>query len=182
MRRPCIRVAYLAMTVIIASQAGGMSSTSPDPFASSPTVRVLLFVRTDCPLTNRYAPELQRIAAKFASRGVQFWLVYPDSAETRAGIQKHAVEYRLPGTPVADPRHSLVHRAEVNVAPQAAVFDSAGYLVYSGRIDDRYVEFGKMRPSPRTHDLETAISSVLSGRPVRPSRTRAIGCFLADVR
>src|SRR4051812_17114623 len=64
-----------------------------DPFASAAKARVFLFVRTDCPLTNRYAPELRRIASDFASRGVEFWLVYPDRAETASGIEGHIAEY-----------------------------------------------------------------------------------------
>jgi hypothetical protein len=153
-----------------------------DPFASAAHARVLVFVRTDCPLTNRYAPELQRIAAEFADRKVEFWLVYPDPAESSKSIEKHIQEYRFPGTPLRDPEHVLVKRAGATVAPEAAVFDSAGRLVYTGRIDDRYIEFGKARPAPRTHELEQAIAATLAGQPVPVAKTRAIGCFLADVK
>jgi hypothetical protein len=41
---------------------------------------VLVFVRTDCPISNRYAPELRRLQDRFAPRGMAFWLVYPDPA------------------------------------------------------------------------------------------------------
>jgi hypothetical protein len=36
---------------------------------------VFLFVRTDCPISNRYVPEIQRLSEKFAARGIQFRLV-----------------------------------------------------------------------------------------------------------
>ena len=72
-------------------------------------------------------------------------------------------------------------RAQVTIAPEAAIFNKDGSLVYAGRIDDRFVEFGKSRPAPTTHDLEAAISQVLAGKPVIPAHTRAIGCYLADV-
>jgi hypothetical protein len=153
-----------------------------DPFAKPAHARVLVFVRSDCPITNRYAPELGRIAREFASRGVDFWLVYPDASETEAGIQRHKSDYNLPGTPLRDPRHRLVKLAQATVSPQAAVFDQAGRLVYSGRIDDRYVAFGKARPAPRTHDLEAAIAATLEGKGVAEARTHAVGCYLADVR
>ncbi len=155
---------------------------APDPFLSNAHARVLLFVRTDCPLTNRYAPELQRIASEFTGQPVEFWLVYPDPAESPAGIENHIKEYKLPGTPLRDPRHQLVKRAQATVSPEAAVFDTAGALVYAGRIDDRFVDFGKARPAPRTHDLEAAVTAVLAGKAVSPARTRAIGCYLADVK
>jgi hypothetical protein len=152
-----------------------------DPFASAARVRVLLFVRTDCPITNRYAPELQRVAEDFKGRDVRFWLVYPDGTETAAGIRDHIAQYRFPGEPLRDPAHVLVRRAHATVAPEAAVFDAAGRLLYHGRIDDRYVDIGKARPAAQTHDLENAIAAVLAGKPVAEAETRAVGCSLADI-
>ena len=140
-----------------------------------------MFVRTDCPITNRYAPELQRIANEFSTRSVAFWLVYPDRDEAAQHIRDHMREYAMPGRPLQDPHHVLVKRAHATVAPEAAVFDAAGKLIYHGRIDDRYVDIGKTRPEATVHDLEDAIRAVLSGKPVAHAETRAVGCSLADV-
>lgn len=162
--------------------AGGALLAAQDPFAKPAPAKVLLFVRTDCPITNRYAPELDRIAQEFAARGVEFWLVYPDPSETDSAIAQHQLEYKLPGTAIRDPKHFLQKRAEATIAPQAAVFDRNGHLAYSGRIDDRYIAFGKSRPTPTTHDLENAIAATLDGKPVKETRTHSVGCYLADVK
>lgn len=159
-----------------------LAGNPENPFSVPAKARVFLFVRTDCPVTNRYAPELQRLADEFANRGVTFWLIYPDPAETPASIKNHIAQYHFPGEALRDPQHDLVKRAEATVAPEAAVFNTAGRLVYHGRIDDRWVDFGKARPEAHTHDLENAISAVLSDRPVTEPVTRAIGCSLADVK
>ena len=42
---------------------------------------VFLFTSTDCPISNRYAPEVRRIAEAFGSKGVVFRLVYPSPAD-----------------------------------------------------------------------------------------------------
>jgi hypothetical protein len=152
-----------------------------DPLAVAARVRVLIFVRTDCPITNRYAPELERLAQEFNHGDVRFWLVYPDRTETAAGIRDHIAQYQFPGEPVRDPQHMLVKRAHAAVAPEAAVFDAAGNLMYHGRIDDRYADIGKARPAAQRHDLEDAIAAVLAGKPVAQAETRAVGCSLADV-
>ena len=139
-------------------------------------------MRTDCPITNRYAPELQRIAARFSFTQTDFWLVYPDASEQVSSIEHHLQQYEFPGTALLDPKHQLAARAHATVAPEAAVFDGAGRLTYHGRIDDRYVDIGKPRPGgPQKHDLEKAIILTLNGRPVMPPETRAVGCSLADV-
>lgn len=172
-----MRWAATALGIVLASAA----CAADDPFASSARARVLVFVRTDCPITNRYAPELQRLSQKFSSRGAEFWLVYPDPSSTAPAIEQHRVQFNFPGTVLRDPRHSLVKLAHATSAPEAAVFDSAGKLLYHGRIDDRWVNPGTARPAARTHDLEDAIAAVLAGhRPVQPA-TPAVGCSLADI-
>jgi hypothetical protein len=172
-----MRLALAALGILLASGA----CAADDPFASAARARVFLFVRTDCPITNRYAPELQRLAQEFSSRGAGFWLVYPDPATTPQAIEQHRAQYNFPGTVLRDPRHSLVKLAHATTAPEAAVFDAAGRLQYHGRIDDRWVNPGTARPAARTHDLEDAIAAVLAGRrPAQPA-TQAVGCSLADV-
>jgi len=71
------------------------------------------------------------------------------------------------------------------VTPEAAVFVPGGpraRLVYRGRIDDRYVAFGRVRAAPTTHDLEDAVAATLAGRPVPHDVTPAVGCFIPDLR
>jgi hypothetical protein len=142
---------------------------------------VLLFVRSDCPISNRYAPEIRRIYDRFAGRGVVFWLVYPDPQASVAEIRRHLAEYRYPGRVLQDPAHALVKLAHAEVTPEAAVFAPGRRLVYHGRIDDLYVDWGRTRPAPTTHDLVAALEATLAGRPVPVAATRAVGCFLADL-
>src|SRR5471032_2288184 len=40
---------------------------------------VLIFLSVDCPISIRYAPEIQRLDATFSREGVKFWLVYPNA-------------------------------------------------------------------------------------------------------
>lgn len=167
--------------MLAALLAGRLLAAEVNPFATHAKARVLLFVRTDCPLTNRYAPELRRIADEFQPQGVEFWLVYPDHTDTAAHVKQQIAEYGLPGRWVFDPKQTFVRRAHVTTAPEAAVFDEKGSLLYHGRIDDRWVDFGKARPAATVHDLEDTLKAVLAGAPVPHAETRAIGCSLADV-
>ncbi len=153
-----------------------------EPLRHDGKIHVLLFVRTDCPITNRYAPELRRIAAEFAQSPVDFYLVYSGRVETSATVEEHVRQYAFPGTVLLDPHHELAQRAHATVAPEAAVISAAGSFVYLGRIDDRWISFGKSRPQPTVHDLESSIKAVLAGNKPQTQTTRAIGCSLEDVR
>jgi len=145
---------------------------------SASKVTVLVFIRTDCPLSNRYAPEIQRLATKFKRSGVSFWLVYPSDDDSVPVIRKHLAEYGYATGAVRDPQHTLVGLAKARVTPEAAIIGPGRRLFYHGRIDDRYVDFGKARPTPSSHDLEEAIEAVLGGRTPPLAATRGIGCYI----
>ncbi|MBK5294251.1 MAG: hypothetical protein JJE04_21545, partial [Acidobacteriia bacterium] len=40
---------------------------------------VFLFLAADCPLSKRYAPELQQLAAHFQNKNIVFFSVYPNA-------------------------------------------------------------------------------------------------------
>lgn len=143
---------------------------------------VFLFTRSDCPISNRYAPEIRRLYEKFAPHGVTFWLVYPDPGESAEAIRRHLKEYEYPMGALRDPEHSLVKLTGAKVTPEAAVFMRAGKMVYRGRIDDLYVAFGKARRAPTTHDLEQVLEAIFAGKPVTSGTTPAVGCFISDLK
>jgi hypothetical protein len=140
---------------------------------------VFFFVQTDCPIANRYAPEMRRCCERFSAQGVAFWFVYPHAEEPAEAIRRHADEHGLGGGVLRDPQHRLVAAARARVTPEAAVFSPDGRLVYHGRIDDRYVTFGKERPAPTRRDLIEALDAMLAGKTVRPRSAPAIGCPIA---
>jgi enediyne biosynthesis protein E4 len=151
--------------------------------AKEPAAIVLVFLGTECPISNRYAPEIRRLQERFAPMRVAFWLVYPNPAEDADSIRRHIKEYALPGAALHDPQHVLVRAAGARVTPEAAVFVpsvTGPRLVFTGRIDDRYLDFGRMRPAATTHDLQSALEAALAGQPIPRATAPAIGCSIAD--
>ena len=140
---------------------------------------VLLFVRADCPISNRYAPEIQRLHAVYGARGIEFRLVYPERGLSPAAIEQHrrVYGYTIPG--VADGDRFYTIKAQARTTPEAAVF-VGGRLVYRGRIDDRYADFGKARPEPTERDLDAVLAAIVKGRTVLFHQTRAIGCAIEN--
>jgi hypothetical protein len=138
-------------------------------------------VATDCPISNRAVPELDRVRARFEPRGVAFWLVYPTAEESASAISGHLREYALTFPAVRDPRHALVARAHVTVTPESAVFRS-GELAYHGRIDDRQIDLGSSRPEATRHDLAVAIDAVLAGQSAPDAAGPAFGCAITESR
>lgn len=192
-----ITFAGTALAGLLAVAAGAQESRVPSPaalelldldgrrvkpFAGAPApAYVFVLTRTDCPISNRYAPELRRLHARFAASGLVFRFVYPEAAERVEDIHRHLREFAYPSGALRDPRHDLVRLVGATVTPEAAVFvpgPSGPRLVYRGRIDDRYVDLGRARAAPATRDLERTLEAIVAGESLSLRTTPAVGCFL----
>lgn len=151
------------------------------PFGDS-LATVLMFTAVDCPMSNRYAPEVRRLAERYKRHGVRVWIVYSNAGERSDAARAHADAFGYELPVALDSQGRLADRANAMVTPEAAVFDKAGRLVYHGRIDDRYVDFGVERPSPTTHELADALDDLLAGRATRQPSAPGVGCAIVRVR
>jgi peroxiredoxin len=163
-----------------------LEDKSVNPLANSGAEAVVfIFTRADCPISNRYAPELKRLSSSFTSDKVKFWLVYPDGDTPPDTIRRHIKEYDYNCEALRDPRHELVKLTGVTVTPEAAVFvlnRSGAKMVYRGRIDDQYAAFGKSRPTPNKRDLEEVLTAVVKGETVKFKTAPAVGCYISDLK
>ncbi len=148
------------------------------PMTTVPGLTVFVFTTTDCPISNSYVPEVKRLAAKFKA-DASFTLVYPVPGDTEAMIREHHSKFAYSIPSIRDVDLRLVKLTGVTMMPEVAVMRGST-LLYRGRIDDRYVELGKERPAPTQRDLEAALVSAISGKPVAVRETQAVGCILSD--
>jgi Redoxin len=142
---------------------------------------VLVFAAADCPISNRYVPEIEQLRAEWQPKGVTFWWVFPNPGDTVLQIKKHQLEFAITTPALIDTQQILVHIAHVTVTPEAAAFTvTNGQLheVYHGRIDNRYLSFGHERPLATRHDLEEAIRAALEGSPVPQPENGPVGCSI----
>lgn len=142
---------------------------------------VLLFVRTDCPISNRYAPEIERIYEKYSAEGFEMRSVYPEPGLSSEDMLRHQKDYGLKIPASLDPNHQQVHLAKATVTPEAAVFVQ-GKLVYRGRIDNWYVDIGKSRPKPTEHSLEDVLRLISQGKVPAFRETSPVGCVIEPVQ
>ena len=150
------------------------SPLRPDGMAS-----VLFFITSDCPISNSYAPEIQRICSEYGPKKVSCNLVYVDPDLTVADVKKHVKDFGYSAVPaILDSTQKLVHAAGATITPEAAVIGSSGQVLYRGRIDNVYASLGKRRPEATEKDLRKALDEVLSGKPVSTPQTKAIGCYI----
>lgn len=166
---------------------GGQSATKSEwqtatgakvnPFAVRTKPSVLIFQVTDCPISNLYAPEIGRIIADYSAKGVSFSRVYVDPDLSAKSALTHSKEFGLRSPVILDPQMTLAKQVGATISPEAVVLNAKGKVVYRGRIDDRVVDYGKVRDQARRQDLRIALTQTLAGEPVTQPKTTPIGCI-----
>ena len=139
---------------------------------------VLFFVSTDCPLSNNYVPEFNRIEQTYAPRGVLFYAVQGDATVPADQVRRHARDFGYAFPYLFDPQESLAAFTGATTTPEAAVLSPRGDLLYLGRIDNRLEDFGQQRVRITEFDLRDALDAILSGKPAPHARTHALGCSI----
>lgn len=171
-----------------------MCAPAPDPFGLDLQGRpireltgrgiravVLIFAATDCPISNRYVPEIARLNHEFANQGVRFWWVFPNPGDTAPVVAQHDHDFSISESALLDPQQNLVHMAHATVTPEATLFlvkDGGLHEVYNGRIDDRYISLGQERPQARRHELEDALHAALAAKPIPQPGGPSVGCSI----
>ncbi len=150
--------------------------------SSDAKLTVLVFLGTQCPVSNGYAPALRRVYEAHAGAKVGVLGVHCDPDVSAEIAQTHARDYELPFPLVLDHDQRLAHVCGIKIVPTAVVIGADGRVLYRGRIDNRYVANGLRRPEATIFDLKAALELALAGQKPNPSTTEPIGCPLPPVR
>jgi thiol-disulfide isomerase/thioredoxin len=140
---------------------------------------VLIFIRTDCPISNAYAPEINRLVKEYGPRKIVFYVVYTMRDLSERDARQHAKAYGYTCPAILDGQHQLVDAIGATVTPEVAVIGHDRKLIYRGRIDDLFLALGRQRYQATTHELRDALDAVLADRQPALPRTSAVGCAIA---
>jgi thiol-disulfide isomerase/thioredoxin/mono/diheme cytochrome c family protein len=138
-------------------------------------VVVVLFLGTQCPINNLYAPIFANMASELKSKGVEFVGINSNDQDDRDAILEHSKRFDLPFPVLRDEGAKVADRFAAERTPEAFVLDGERIVRYRGRIDDRYAK-GVHRAEANRRDLAEAIDEVLAGRAVSQPAIAAAGC------
>lgn len=137
---------------------------------------VFIFSRTDCPIANAYVPKLNRMQQHFGKDDFDWYYVYSQSDDEPARLRTHAQEYRLEFMSIADGQLQLARKLGASSTPQAVVITKTGEMVYRGRIDDLFEDYGKKRNAITQDDLQDVLRSIQKRVKIAYRETEVIGC------
>ena len=137
---------------------------------------VVLFIATQCPVSNAYNQRMARLAAEYAPRGVAFVGINSNQPESAQQAAAHAQSNNLPFPVLKDADNKIADRFDAQVTPEVYVLNDKGVLVYHGAIDD-----SQDASQAKNRHLAATLDALLAGQPVPAKTTRAFGCDIKRV-
>lgn len=152
----------------------GKPITSTD---SGSKATVLMFVSTQCPVSNAYNGRMEKLAQEYGSKGVRFLGINANRGEAPEQIAAHAKANDLTFPVLKDTRNVIADHFNAQRTPEVWALDSRGMARYHGAIDDSQSESGIQH-----RYLADALDAVLAGKEPPQTMTKAFGCSIKRVK
>jgi len=137
---------------------------------------VILFIATECPVSNAYNQRMENIYNEYGPKGFAFLGINSNKAEFVDRIKEHAEDNSLTFPILKDENNVIADMFEASVTPEAYVLGSEFEILYHGRIDNSRNESEVI-----SKDLEKALDEILSGIQVSKKETKAFGCTIKRI-
>jgi len=134
---------------------------------------VLMFIATQCPVSNAYNDRMASLARDYSGKGVAFVGINANREELPKEIAAHAKEHGFSFPVLKDTGNVQADAFGAHVTPEVYVYDSQWTLRYHGRIDD-----DKNGVNIANKDLGNALDAVVAGKDVAVKETKAFGCTI----
>ncbi len=141
---------------------------------------VIMFLCNHCPYVVHINPEIARVVADYAPKGVRFVGISSNDAEKYPAdapdkMTMHAVEANYDFPYLYDESQAVARAYDAACTPDFYIFDQELTLVYRGRLDDSRPRVEQ--PKPLTgKDLREALDAVLNKEAVNPIQYPSMGC------
>ena len=144
-------------------------------YASSRFI-VLMFISTQCPVSNAYDDRMVQLYKDYTGKGVAFIGINANKQESLDEIKNHAKEHGFEFPILKDWNNSIADRLNASVTPEIFVLDRNFKILYDGRIDD-----SRRESEVKSQDLRNSLDAVLAGKEAAAKETKAFGCSIKRV-
>jgi peroxiredoxin len=138
---------------------------------------VLMFIATQCPISNSYNERMVELYKDYASKGVTFIGINSNKQENVEEVRNHSEEHGFKFVVLKDWNNVIADTLEASVTPEIYVLNSKREVLYHGRIDDSSRE-----NRVKSKDLRAALDRILAGKTVEVTETKAFGCSIKRIK
>ena len=139
-------------------------------------VAVVMFIATQCPVSNAYNERMAALQTTYGKKKVGFVGVNANKAESADEVREHAKEHKFAFPVTKDPNNVIADLYGAMVTPEVFVIAKDKTILYHGRIDD-----SKKAADVTKRDLADALDAVIAGKKVSAEQAKAFGCTIKRV-
>lgn len=143
---------------------------------------IVIFTCNTCPYAVSYEDRIIALDKKYASKGYPVIAIMPNSTaiqpsdnmenmKQRAKQKGFTFPYLIDEGQKISPQYGATKTPEVYVLQKSSKGNEVKYI---GAIDDNYQD----AKAVKSKYVESAVDALLSGRPIKETQTRAIGCSI----
>jgi peroxiredoxin len=148
---------------------------SLDSYKSSKAI-VLMFVATQCPISNDYNERMVKITAEYSDKGISFIGINSNKQESVDEIREHSKKNKFNFLVLKDNNNIIADKLNASVTPEIYVINPKFEVLYHGRIDD-----SRRLNEIKSHDLRNTLDDILAGKDIEVKRTKAFGCTIKRI-
>lgn len=172
---------YLAVVVallcgVVASYNVKAQRTDSKAAQADQPLTAVVFLATDCPISQKYIGELKHIDSLFHTK-VSIKGVVPGNIK-QDEIDQFISEYQINFPVVTDADYKLVKKYHATITPEVFLINDRNHIYYQGAIDNWFFDLGKYRQHITEHYLIDAIKAVLEGQSPVVKKTESVGCVI----
>ena len=195
-RKSILFVTILALVAFVAS--GNISSAKGD-FAIGSTIEnftltgtdgkqhsyndlkgkngaIIVFLSEQCPVVKMYDERINKIAAEYKAKGINFIGINSNSTEPFELVKSHSEKmYKFPV--LIDKGNVFADKLGATVTPEFYQFDADGKLVFHGPADNN-----RKGDNITENYLRDALNQMLSKKEIKTKTAKAFGCTIKRVK
>ena len=137
---------------------------------------VLMFISTQCPVSNGYNERMVKLNETFGGKGIAFIGINANKEEDVKAIAAHSKEHGFIFPVLKDEQNKIADAYGAQVTPETFVLNPQGKLLYHGRIDD-----SRNLAKVKSNDLADALEKLLAGKELTKTDLKAVGCSIKRV-
>lgn len=148
------------------------------PAPAQPPLRIYAVLAEECPISIAVAPTLAALQDD-ASASVKFFAIFPVKTSTPKTAKTFLQRHRMAAfVHLDDETQTLTKSLGATVTPEIILTDSAGIILYRGRINDAWNAPGRRNNRSVSRDAEWAIGKALRGEAISQPWPEAVGCAI----
>jgi glutathione peroxidase-family protein len=144
---------------------------------------VVMFIATQCPVSNDYNSRMEALNQAYSKKGIQFIGVNSNKQEPVKEIVEHSKQWKFTFPVLKDVDNKIADVFGARVTPEIYLLEVQKsdkgpkfILRYHGAIDD-----SQNASKVQTKYTEAALDAFLAGKPIAKAESKAFGCTIKRI-